>query len=81
MTWCAALNGFLHGNIFLREPRQRVKLAPGESKEVTLTLHPLSLTVFNTDKNAWQLLPGDYSVTAGPSSSDTPLRATLHIHP
>ena len=28
---------------------QRVKLAPGESKDVTLTLHPLSLTVFNTD--------------------------------
>jgi beta-glucosidase len=60
---------------------QRVKLAPGESKDVTLTLHPLSLTVFDTDKNGWQLLPGDYSVTAGPSSSDTPLKATLHIHP
>jgi beta-glucosidase len=60
---------------------QRVKLAPGESKDVTLTLHPLSLTVFNTDQNSWQLLPGDYNVTAGPSSSDTPLKATLHIHP
>jgi len=60
---------------------QRVKLAPGQSKDVTLTLHPLSLTVFNTNKNAWQLLPGDYNVTAGPSSADTPLKATLHIHP
>ena len=60
---------------------QRVKLAPGESKDVTLPLHPLSLTVFDTGKNDWQLLPGDYSVTAGPSSSDTPLKATLHIHP
>jgi beta-glucosidase len=60
---------------------QRVDLAPGESKDVTLTLHPLSLTVFNTDQNAWQLLPGDYNVTAGPSSSDTPLKATLHVHP
>jgi beta-glucosidase len=60
---------------------QRVKLAPGESKDVTLTLAPLTLTVFNTDQNAWQLLPGDYSVTAGPSSSDTPLKATLHVHP
>ena len=59
---------------------QRVKLAPGESKDVTVTLHPLSLTVFNTDKNAWQLLPGDYTITAGPSSSETPLKATLHIH-
>jgi beta-glucosidase len=60
---------------------QRVKLAPGESKDVTLTLHPLTLTVFNTDQNGWQLLPGDYTVVAGPSSSDTPLKATLHVHP
>jgi beta-glucosidase len=60
---------------------QRVKLAPGESKEVTLPLHPLSLTVFNTEQNAWQLLPGDYTVMAGPSSADTPLKATLHVRP
>jgi beta-glucosidase len=60
---------------------ERVKLAPGESKEVTLTLNPLTLSVFNTDQNGWQLLPGDYNVSAGPSSSDTPLKATLHIHP
>jgi beta-glucosidase len=60
---------------------QRVKLAPGESKDVTLTLEPLTLTVFNTEQNSWQLLPGDYSVMAGPSSSDTPLKATLHIRP
>jgi beta-glucosidase len=60
---------------------QRVKLAPGESKDVTLTLHPLTLSVFNTDQNSWQLLPGEYSVVAGPSSSDTPLKATLHVHP
>jgi beta-glucosidase len=60
---------------------QRVKLAPGQSKEITLTLNQLCLSVFNTDQNGWQLLPGDYNVTAGPSSSDTPLKATLHIHP
>jgi beta-glucosidase len=60
---------------------QRVKLAPGQSKEVTLTLNQLCLSVFNTDQNGWQLLPGDYNVTAGPSSSDTPLKATLHVHP
>jgi beta-glucosidase len=60
---------------------QRVKLAPGESKDVTLPLHPLSLTIFSTDTNAWQLLPGDYKIAAGPSSSDTPLKATLHVNP
>jgi beta-glucosidase len=60
---------------------QRVKLAPGQSQNVILALNPLCLNVFNTDQNAWQLLPGDYNVTAGPSSSDTPLKATLHVHP
>jgi beta-glucosidase len=60
---------------------QRVTLAPGESKSVTLTLNPLTFSVFNTDQNGWQLLPGDYSVIAGPSSSDTPLKATLHVRP
>jgi beta-glucosidase len=59
----------------------RVKLAPGESKELTLKLNPLTLSVFNTDQNGWQLLSGDYNVMAGPSSSDTPLKATLHVHP
>jgi beta-glucosidase len=60
---------------------QRVKLAPGESKEVSLPLNPLTLSIFNTEQNAWKLLPGDYKVMAGPSSSETPLKATLHIHP
>jgi beta-glucosidase len=60
---------------------QRVKLAPGQSKEVTLALNPLTLDVFNTDQNGWQLLPGDYNVTTGPSSSDSPLKATLHVRP
>ena len=58
---------------------QRVKLAPGESKEVTLPLNQLYLSVFDTDKNAWQLLPGDYNVTAGTSSRDLPLHATLKV--
>ncbi|HXC96744.1 MAG TPA: glycoside hydrolase family 3 C-terminal domain-containing protein [Edaphobacter sp.] len=60
---------------------QRVKLAVGESKDVTLTLHPLTLSVFNTQQNGWRLLPGDYTVTAGSSSADTPLKTTLHVRP
>jgi beta-glucosidase len=59
---------------------QRMKLAAGESKDVTLPLNPLALSVFNTDQNGWQLLPGDYTIAAGPSSSDTPLKAALHVN-
>ncbi len=58
---------------------QRVQLAPGESKDVTLTLNPLYLSVFDTAKNGWQLLPGEYKVMAGASSSDTPLKGTLRV--
>jgi len=60
---------------------KRVKLAPGESKDVTLSLNPLYLSVFNTEKDGWQLLPGDYKVLLGASSSETPLSATLHVQP
>jgi beta-glucosidase len=58
---------------------QRVKLAPGESKDVTLNLNPLYLSVFNTQKDGWELLPGEYKVMAGASSSDTSLRGTLRV--
>jgi len=58
---------------------QRVELAPGESKTVSLPLNPLYLSIFDTAKDAWQLLPGDYKVMAGASSSDTPLNATFHV--
>lgn len=58
---------------------QRVTLAPGESKAVTVTLDPLYLSIFDTTKDGWQLLPGEYEVMAGESSASTPLTATLHI--
>jgi beta-glucosidase len=60
---------------------QRVTLAPGESKSVTLKLDPLYLSVFDTNKDGWQLLSGDYKVMAGPSSIETSLEATLHVAP
>jgi beta-glucosidase len=60
---------------------KRVELAPGESKDVTLAMNPLYLSVFSTDTDSWQLLQGDYKVMAGASSTNTPLKATLHIRP
>lgn len=57
----------------------RVSLAPGESKAVTLKLDPLYLSIYDVNKNAFTLAPGDYTITAGSSSADTPLNATLHI--
>ena len=58
---------------------QRVTLAPGQSKDVSVTLNPLTMEVFNTEKNGWEMLPGEYKVMAGPSSSETPLKATMRV--
>ena len=58
---------------------QKVKLAPGESKSVTLPLDPFYLSVFNVERDAWELTPGEYVIHAGGSSRDLPLRAPIHL--
>jgi beta-glucosidase len=58
---------------------QRVALAPGESKTVDLTLDPLYLSIFDTDRNSWQLPPGQYKIFVGSSSADTSLTGTLEL--
>jgi beta-glucosidase len=57
----------------------RVALAPGESKTVTLKIDPLYLSVFNVGKDGWDLLPGDYNILVGSSSNETPLNASVSI--
>jgi beta-glucosidase len=59
---------------------ERIPLASGESKTITLPLTPLYLSIFDDQKNSWSLLPGEYKLLVGPSSSDTPSTTTLHIH-
>ena len=58
---------------------ERVRLAPGESKSVTLRLDPLYLSIFNAEKDAWELVPGEYIIQAGTSSRDLPLRGSIHL--
>jgi beta-glucosidase len=52
---------------------ERVPLAAGESKAVTLTLDSHYLSIFNDDQNAWELVAGSYKVQVGGSSRDMPL--------
>jgi beta-glucosidase len=59
---------------------EKIRLAPGESRTVTVPLSPVYLSIFNDQSNNWQLLPGDYRIQVGPSSATTPLTSTLHIH-
>jgi beta-glucosidase len=60
---------------------ERVPLAPGEAKTVSLTLEPHYLSIFNADRNAWELVPGIYKVHVGGSSRSTPLEGAFHVTP
>lgn len=57
----------------------KVKLNAGESKEVTVDIDPLYLSIFNAEKNAWQKVPGDYTFMVGASSRDLPLKQTVSL--
>jgi beta-glucosidase len=58
---------------------QRIELAPGESKTVTVAVDARVISIFDEQKNGWSLLPGAYKIFVGPSSSQTPLNATLQV--
>lgn len=58
---------------------QKLDLAPGESKTVTLTVDPLYFSIFNVESNTWEVVPGEYRVSAGPSSRDLSLIAHVHL--
>jgi len=56
---------------------EKIELAPGESKTVTLRLEPKLLSIFDVGTNGWQLLGGEYRLFIGGSSRNTPLTATV----
>jgi beta-glucosidase len=56
---------------------EKVELAPGESKTVTVKLEPKFLSIFNEQKDDWELLSGQYKILAGGSAVSTPLTATV----
>jgi len=57
----------------------KIQLAPGETKTVSLTLDPFHLSIFNVDKDAWEVVPGDYKVWVGASSRNLPLSETMKV--
>ena len=57
----------------------KVKLDAGESKEVAIEVDQEYLSIFNVDRDAWQLVPGDYTFLAGGSSQNLPLKESVNL--
>jgi len=57
----------------------KVQLKAGESKEVSVEVDPLYLSIFNVDRNAWQRIAGDYTLLVGGSSQSLPLKESLSL--
>ena len=58
---------------------EKVPLAPGEARNVTIHVEPLYLSVFSEQRDSWQVPAGDYQVMAGASSRSLPLKATVRM--
>ncbi|MGA9887171.1 MAG: glycoside hydrolase family 3 C-terminal domain-containing protein, partial [Candidatus Acidiferrales bacterium] len=60
---------------------KKVKLDPGETQEVNVSIAARSLAIFDDARNLWEIVPGEYRVFVGGSSRETPLTQTFRIDP
>ena len=58
----------------------KLPLKAGESKEVTVEVNPKYLSIFNVERNGWQLVPGEYNFMVGGSSQDLPLKQSVTLN-
>jgi len=56
---------------------EKVRLAPGEAKTVTINVEPKFLSIFDEQTDGWKLLPGEYKFFVGGSSRNTPLTSSV----
>jgi len=58
---------------------KKVELKPGESKEVSFILSKRSFAHWNTQIHDWYVESGDFSIEAGDSTANLPLKATVKV--
>ena len=58
---------------------QKVQLAPGETKHVTLSLDARAFSYWDASAHHWRIDAGKFVVRVGDSSEDTPLQADLTL--
>jgi beta-glucosidase len=56
------------------------KLAPGESREVTVDIDPQYLQIFDEQSNAFKPVPGQYTFAVGGSSQDLSLKQDVSLN-
>lgn len=57
----------------------KVRLAPGESRQVELELGPRAFAFYDPEAAGWAAEPGAYDILVGRSAAETPLRATVRL--
>ena len=57
----------------------KVELKAGEKKAVEVEVDRKYLSIFDEGKDAWTLVPGDYTIMVGGSSDELPLKATVNL--
>jgi beta-glucosidase len=57
----------------------RVELKAGEKKTVEVEIDPKYLSIFDEAKDAWSLVPGEYTILVGGSSDKLPLKSTVNL--
>jgi beta-glucosidase len=58
----------------------KVRLAPGETRHVTLTLDARAFSYWDTPAHKWIIDPGKFILRVGDSSENTPLHADIDLH-
>jgi beta-glucosidase len=59
---------------------EKVRLAPGETKHVTLSLDARAFSYWDEAKHNWTIDPGKFTILVGDSSENTPLHADLTLN-
>jgi beta-glucosidase len=57
----------------------KLRLKPGESREVSVTVAPKYLSIYDESLDGWKLVPGSYLIMVGGSSQDPPLSEKLTL--
>lgn len=57
----------------------KMKLNPGESREISIPIDPKYLSIYDEKKDQWILEPGEYTIAVGGSSQDLGLKQNITI--